>query len=94
MGLTPVLAWSPPALGAPTSYPVMIWSFDDAGDLFGNAMLETTETSIILPPGVLDAGVKHAATIRAQAGAFDPAAPLRRPAIEAHAEAVTAIFIP
>jgi hypothetical protein len=59
VGLTPTLAWSAPATGKPSYYQIFVWrlSKDGTASLVTLiATLQTSSTSLTLPPGLLVSG--------------------------------------
>jgi hypothetical protein len=55
-GLTPTISWSPPAVGAAARYRVMIRRLEPMGTSRFVSSLNTAETSVALPEGILEAG--------------------------------------
>ncbi|MGO8971833.1 MAG: hypothetical protein ACLQDQ_19920 [Myxococcaceae bacterium] len=59
VGLTPLLAWSPPTIGTPTRYLIFINQFFKSGTQTlsgGVAEIETRDLQVQIPPGLLVAG--------------------------------------
>jgi hypothetical protein len=69
VGTSPTVSWSPPAIGAPTSYVVLVSQPVESatgGTTFLNiAYITTTGTSVSVPPGLLEPGVTYVAAITA-----------------------------
>jgi hypothetical protein len=89
----PVIAWSAPAVGTPTSYTVDVFSISNVGgktSLDDLATFYTTGTSITIPPGLLAGGQDYFVRIRAQADAIDRTlAPFEKSFPTASADVVT-----
>ena len=99
VGLTPTLAWSAPALGAPTQYTVSICKLDRDSSQKTQATLVialvTAGTSLQVPPGLLTAGSFYMAQITAQLQEVSTVnTPLQQPISLAQADAVTNKFTP
>jgi hypothetical protein len=96
VGLTPVISWSPPSLGTPTSYTVGLSAVSGTplyrGMLFG----VYGATSLQLPPGFLEKGSTYQLTISAFQAPWDALgrAPLRAGVPFASADCVAAVFAP
>ena len=98
-GLLPVLRWSPPTLGVPTSYRVTLFQLTNSNGTTRTtriARLATTDTALSLPDdGLLTAGSAYFAIIEARLDGVDTVlAPLRRSANEATAVLITSSFQP
>jgi hypothetical protein len=96
---TPVLAWTAPLAGAPSSYQVEVYRLDAvAGASVGTlvATWQTGATSIAFPPGVLVAGTTYFARITANAASVDSfsTAPFRRAVAAAYASTLTGTWSP
>jgi hypothetical protein len=70
VGTTPTFAWQPPSLGTATNYNVIIHSLNvdamtQVTTLGYVASLNTHETSIQVPPGLLTTGTSYVALVRA-----------------------------
>lgn len=66
VGAQPTISWSPPTLGAPSSYRVNIYVLDtriSPGDVTALNATVYTGTTFTVPPGVLQAGSEYYATI-------------------------------
>ncbi|MGO9829649.1 MAG: hypothetical protein ACLPJH_05870 [Myxococcaceae bacterium] len=66
VGVTPLLAWSPPAIGTPTRYLVLINQFFTSGTQTlstGVAEIETQDLQVQIPPGLLSAGNTYSVQI-------------------------------
>jgi len=97
VGTGPTLSWSPPAIGAPTSYVVVIFSPvpGSTTSAFIRAAAKTTGTSFRFPESTLTAGETCFATITARRDAAErPDAPLRASFDADWASLVTATFSP
>jgi hypothetical protein len=101
VGLQPTIAWSPPALGAPTSYvveiiPAGISSCNMNGQTVGVAAVIHSGTSFKVPPGVLKAELAYRATITARQAPWDTmdAGPFRTGTPLHSAQCVTSTFTP
>jgi hypothetical protein len=79
VGLAPTFSWDPPTIGVPDMYTLMIVRFEGVGSPPRTvvAELSTTGTSIELPPGILEAGRRYIAILRATKRALVEEAPLR-----------------
>jgi hypothetical protein len=94
VGLTPTLAWTAPALGAPTHHFVTIYE-DVGGTLTARAILVATGNSVRVPPRVLVPGsVYFAAIVAYDEPGFDLAAPLRVTSPRTMMPSYTALFTP
>jgi hypothetical protein len=96
---SPVLAWTAPLVGTPSSYQVEVYRLDAvAGASVGTlvATWQTGATSIAFPPGVLTAGATYYARITANSIAADPfsTAPFRRVVAAAYASTLTGTWSP
>jgi len=96
---TPVVAWTAPLAGAPSSYQVEVYRLDAvAGASVGTlvASWQTGATSIAFPPGVLAAGASYFARITANATSVDSfaTAPFRRTVAAAYASTLTGSWSP
>jgi hypothetical protein len=72
--LQPVLSWSPPALGSPTSYIVAIYRLDNvagATSWTNVFFVQLRSTSLMVPPGPLAAGSSYFAVIQAYQAPWD-----------------------
>lgn len=77
VGLTPMLSWSPPALGSPTGYTVTVVDVTTL-DVKTVAFFVTTRLALELPPGLLEAGKTYLPFVYSfREPGFDPAAPVR-----------------
>jgi hypothetical protein len=95
VGLSPAVAWEPPAIGAPSFYTVTVWQIDAMGLSNWKGTLTTTETSAILPPGLLENGAQHYLTVRAETNAgFSVKVPFKFHNTDAYAEGLTMSFTP
>jgi hypothetical protein len=96
VGLTPLISWSAPSVGTPTSYQVGL------GVVQGNPKYRSLifnvygATSLQIPPGLLESGSTYQLSISALAAPWDTVgrAPLRHGAPYATAQAVGAVFAP
>lgn len=69
--LTPELAWQPPALGTASFYGVRIYSSQNVSgqaEIGLAASIQTNQTSITLPPGILAPGTSYFVFVSAYAG--------------------------
>lgn len=70
VGTTPTLAWDPPSIGEATAYVVTISHLLDAGGttlIVFVAMIQTRETALTIPPGLLESGETYLFRIQALA---------------------------
>lgn len=93
VGATPVIAWKAPTTGKPTYYIVGVVEFTSAGRGLV-ATFNTTDTSVTVPPGVLQNGGQYAAIVSAYTGDYDTKAPYRTGNTGAGASALTRLFSP
>lgn len=97
VGLQPVISWSPPDLGTPTSYFVSIYSLgpSEEGDRFPSAAVYSG-TFFKVPPGFLRPGHLYYAYISAYQGDFDALnRPIYRSGTPEHqAECIIGAFSP
>jgi hypothetical protein len=79
VGLTPTLSWDPPSPGPADGYSVMIVQLVGTGNPPWRyvAFIDTAQTSIALPPGILQGGATYFAVIRACQRGVRVDAPLR-----------------
>jgi len=79
VGLTPTLAWDAPAPGPADGYTVQLVRLDGVGNPPWTyaAMIDTAETTLELPPGLLEAGKEYVVIIRAYRRGVQVRAPLR-----------------
>jgi hypothetical protein len=99
-GVQPTISWSPPALGAPTSYVVEILPTalpcSMAGQTVGVTATVHGSTSFKVPPGLLQAGLGYRAVITARQAPWDAldVGPFRTGTPLHSAQVVTAMFSP
>jgi hypothetical protein len=67
VGLTPTISWSPPTFGTADKYLVRVYEVPVEGALVPRALLETTRTSVIIPPGIMIDGNSYAFMVMARA---------------------------
>jgi len=95
VSLTPTLAWKPPALGKPNAYRVVIYRLSNLGgasQLDYQAMISTSDTSLTLPPDLLEKGQSYVFVITAVVSSLDLAsAPYRSSPTMATADALTGV---
>jgi hypothetical protein len=94
VGTQPVLSWSPPAIGRPTSYVVTI---EEVVPTPGAAQLTVrirSGTSFRVPAGYLRAGSRYVATIAAIVAGGDGGDRLQPDADESDASCITGVFTP
>lgn len=96
---TPVIGWSAPATGTPTSYLIEIYRLDAVGGASRSTLVvtwQTAATSVSFPPGILVAGATYYARITANAITADPFAtgPFRRIGAAAYASTLTGTWSP
>jgi hypothetical protein len=98
VGLTPTIEWTAPASGTASGYTVVvIWFMPPALVARTVAVLVTTDTTVTLPPGILQIGERYAVSVRAHAlpASIDlTRAPLRRTIPESYADTLTGSFVP
>jgi hypothetical protein len=96
VGLTPTISWGAPTIGTADVYSIQIVRLDPGAPVPYTyvAVLDTADTSIELPPGVLETGRTYLAVIRAFSRGVSVAAPLRMQLPLAMAVQVTATFQP
>ena len=92
VGTEPTLSWSPPSLGAATSYNVNIYSASAPAV----SILIYSGTSLQIPPGFLSPGTQYVATITANSAPWDELdrAPFRTGLPMHSADCVTSVFTP
>jgi hypothetical protein len=59
IGLTPQLAWGPPSVGTASYYQLFVWKLVENGtnsEVHLAATVQTSATSVTLPPGLLISG--------------------------------------
>lgn len=99
IGTTPTVSWSPPTIGVASRYYVTVqrvMNVAGATELVGVAFLDTSDTSVVVPPGVLDSGGSYVFTIasRASPGLDPEATPLRSSLPDGLADLTTAVATP
>lgn len=100
VGMTPEVSWSPPRLGAPTSYDVhvsRVWASDTGVTQAKQVVwLRTQQSPVRIPPGVLKTGEAYYlhVTARLNPGQDIERAPNRDTTVKASATAVSAVFTP
>jgi len=95
IGLSPTLSWLPPAKGTPSAYVVMVGNPTSGEAPPLPPSIVTTETSLPLPPGMLESGHSYNFIIRAVASPIDAStAPFRKSLSYAYAEVVTSPATP
>ena len=97
VGLRPTLSWSPPRLGAATSYVVRLDATGGVTSPFPSVLLTVYGvTSVQVPDGLLTAGAQYAATITAVSAPWDKLdrAPFRTGVPYSRSDCVTAVFSP
>lgn len=93
---TPTISWQAPAIGKPTLYSVFISRFTASGattTLTFVGTLHTTETSVVVPPGLLQLRETYAVQIRATTTP-NPDAPFRHRFPEAGMTIASSLFSP
>jgi hypothetical protein len=79
VGLTPTLAWGVPVPGPADGYTVQLLRIDGVGTPPWTyvASIDTADTTLELPPGILEDGKEYVAIIRAYKRGVQVRAPLR-----------------
>ena len=102
-GATPTITFEPPDLGAPDGYHVGVVLYDDIKDTDGEVLsqrrsvfsVDTTETTVKVPAGVLESGRYYNVQVTAYLGTHTREAPFRyRGATFAQAQSYTGMFTP
>ncbi|HTN92354.1 MAG TPA: hypothetical protein VL242_52155 [Sorangium sp.] len=102
-GATPTITFEPPDLGAPDGYHVAVLLQDDIESADGEVLsqrtsvlgVDTTETTVKVPAGVLESGRYYSAQVTAYLGTHTREAPFRyRGASFAQAQSYTGMFTP
>jgi hypothetical protein len=95
LSLTPTLAWKAPAVGTPSGYGVTVYRLSNVGgasQLDYRAYVATTDTSLTLPPDLLEKGQSYVFVITARVSPIDMAsAPNRASPSWASADAITGV---
>jgi hypothetical protein len=96
---TPELSWTPPAVGHPTLYELLVYrtrmNRERKADLQLMARLYTADTRLAFPPGIIINAEVYVLVIQAhQAEGLDPQHPWQEPLHAANAPCVTALFSP
>jgi Big-like domain-containing protein len=98
VGLTPTLSWSPPAVGSPTAYVVEVYRLETAGTATTSSLAlryVTSGATVVLPPGVLEAGHTYYSKITAEVSTVPyDVAPFRRANVFARSTVLTGTFSP
>ena len=95
VGTTPTISWSPPTVGTADKYLVEVYEVPAADGLIFRNLLETSRTSLVIPPGLLTAGKQYAFTVIARsATTLDAeATPFREPTLPSCFARVTTAFV-
>ncbi|WP_437653021.1 hypothetical protein [Sorangium sp. So ce1182] len=102
-GATPTITFEPPDLGAPDGYHVVIFLQDDIKSADGEVLsqrtsvlgVDTAETTVKVPAGVLESGRYYSAQVTAYLGTHTREAPARyQGAAFAQAQSYTGMFTP
>lgn len=96
VGLRPTISWSPPALGAATSYLVQIAATSAAPTIPLVSLNVYGVTSVQVPEGLLQSGAQYAITITSMSAPWDKLdrAPFRNGMPYSTSDCVTAVFSP
>lgn len=99
VGLTPHLRWSPPLIGTPGGYLLVLYEVEGVSGytiLFSRGLIATDEPEITLPSGILEPGKEYVLAVDAVEDGTQPvsARPYRAYARGAVARALTGIFAP
>ena len=98
VGLTPVLSWSPPAVGVPTAHVIEVYKLGTSGGATTSSLAlryVTRAATVTVPPGVLEVGGTYYAKITAEVSTIPYAvAPFRRANVYARATVLTGTFAP
>jgi hypothetical protein len=96
VGLTPVISWSPPRVGTPTSYIVYLFAASGTPRYVGLTFTLYGATSLQVPPGFLEKGSTYQLVIDSFLAPWDTLgrAPRRTGVPFARAETVAAVFSP
>ena len=93
---TPLISWSPPLFGAPSSYALYLYAVDNslgATTLDFVSALYTASTSVRVPPGMLVGGQSYFVVISALAGGADASvSPFLQPLPSGWADTLSAAF--
>ncbi len=100
-GLAPTLTWDPPATGSPTAYRVGIWTAPPCSRSTSpwgcppDFTIVTTETSVVMPPGILTEGGQYQVVVTAEVSPIDVTTqPFRHGPTLATADAVSGLATP
>jgi hypothetical protein len=92
---TPTLTWKAPAIGTPSGYQVIVWQAMGTYSNTVTAILVTTDTSVALPPGMLEHGSAYYFQITAMVTSADLAThPFGPSATIAGADVLTSAITP
>jgi hypothetical protein len=98
VGTNPTVSWTAPSKGNAVSYTVTVRKLDPMGGPTQTiSNVRTRETSVILPPGMLENGSHYFLRVRAIDRTPDPQAPYQYPGPSAgvsSAEALTSMISP
>jgi hypothetical protein len=98
ISLTPILSWSPPALGAPSGYRILVSQIADVGGTSTSqylASIFTVATSVPLPPNILQKGGSYVFTITALSSPIETATkPFHGSPTYAGADVLTSLATP
>ena len=96
VGLRPTISWSPPSLGAATSYVVTLSVASGTPAIASVSLNVYGVTSVQVPDGLLESGARYAITITAMSAPWDKLdrAPFRSGMPYSTSDSVTAVFSP
>jgi hypothetical protein len=96
VGLRPTISWSPPALGAATSYVVQLAATSGTPAIASVSLNVHGVTSVQVPEGLLQSGAQYAITITSVSAPWDKldSPPFRTGMPYSTSDCVTAVFSP
>jgi hypothetical protein len=95
IGISPTLSWVPPAKGTASAYVVSVVESTSGASVLLPLSIVTTQTSLPLPPGLLESGHSYNFLIRSVASPIDAStAPFRQSLSYAYADVVTSAATP
>jgi hypothetical protein len=97
ISLTPTLSWSPPAVGAPSGYRILVSLIANSGGTSTSqylASIFTVETSVPLPPNMLQKGSTYVFTITALSSPIAATKPFHGSPTYAGADVLSSLATP
>lgn len=93
VGASPVVSWSAPALGTASGYFITLRKMEPQSAARTVALIHTAETSVQIPPGLLEAGSYYYMRIASETGT-DETKPFKSGTTYARTDAVSGVITP